>query len=77
MHTAEPSLPERAVSRPVSRFVLPFVLVAVAVTLPARRAEGQTVLDTKAAAVIRDEYTADLDTVHAKIMALANAIPEE
>jgi hypothetical protein len=35
------------------------------------------VLDAKAAAVIRDEYMTDLDTVHTKIMALANAIPEE
>ncbi|MDB4892377.1 MAG: DinB-like domain protein, partial [Gemmatimonadetes bacterium] len=53
------------------------VLVAVAVSLPAHRATGQTVLDAKAAAVVRDEYRADLDTVHAKIMALANAIPED
>jgi hypothetical protein len=34
------------------------------------------VTSAKAAAAVRDEYMADLDTVHAKIMALVNAIPE-
>ena len=35
------------------------------------------VVDTKAAAYLRDQYVADLDSVHAKIVALANAIPAE
>lgn len=64
-------------SRPLSRLTLPILLAATAMALPAHRAMGQNVLDAKAAAVVRDEYMADLDTVHAKIMALANAIPED
>jgi uncharacterized damage-inducible protein DinB len=35
------------------------------------------VFDAKGAAHIRDAYLADLDTVHVKIMALANAIPAD
>ena len=38
---------------------------------------GQDVLDVKSATEVRNRYLADLDTVHAKVMALANAIPEE
>jgi len=34
-------------------------------------------MDGKSAATLRDQYMADLDTVHVKIMALANAIPED
>ena len=63
--------------RQLARLALPLVLVTTAAVVPAHRANGQNVLDAKTAAVIRDEYMADLDTVHAKIMALANAIPEE
>jgi uncharacterized damage-inducible protein DinB len=55
---------------------LSFALVAVAAVSSAPRAGAQAVLDVKSAAAVRDEYMADLDTVHAKIMALANAIPE-
>ena len=35
------------------------------------------VLDAKSAASVRDQYLADLDTVHVKVLALANAIPED
>ena len=35
------------------------------------------VFDTKAVEHIRNEYVADLDTVHVKILALANAIPAD
>ena len=48
--------------------------MAVAVPSDVR---AQDVIDAKAAAHLRDEYRADLDTVHAKIMALAKAIPED
>jgi uncharacterized damage-inducible protein DinB len=53
--------------------------LAVAATLaaPTRRVLAQDALDAKSAAHLRDQYMADLDTVHAKIMALANAIPAE
>ncbi|MEO5817227.1 MAG: DinB family protein [Gemmatimonadaceae bacterium] len=64
-------------SRPRSRLTVPIVLLVAAVALPTYRAAGQNVLDAKAAAVVRDEYMADLDTLHAKIMALAIAIPED
>ena len=40
-------------------------------------ARGQDVLDVKSATEVRNRYLADLDTVHAKVMALANAIPED
>ena len=40
-------------------------------------ARAQDVLDVKSATEVRDRYLADLDTVHAKVMALANAIPED
>jgi uncharacterized damage-inducible protein DinB len=50
---------------------------AVFAAAPAHAAQAQDVLDVKSAAHIRDEYLADLDTVHAKVMALANAIPAD
>ena len=40
-------------------------------------AAAQDVLDVKSATHLKDRYVADMDTVHVKIMALANAIPEE
>jgi uncharacterized damage-inducible protein DinB len=38
---------------------------------------AQDVMDTKSVAYLRDEYLADLDTVHVKIVALAKAIPAD
>ncbi|MFN8574628.1 MAG: DinB family protein [Gemmatimonadaceae bacterium] len=40
-------------------------------------AQAQDVLDAKSATEIRLRYLNDLDTVHVKVMALANAIPED
>ena len=40
-------------------------------------ARGQDVLDARSATEVRNRYLTDLDTLHAKVMALANAIPEE
>jgi len=53
-------------------------LVAMA-TLAAgtRDVVAQEVMDARSAAYLRDRYLADMDTVHAKIMALANAIPAD
>ena len=51
-------------------------LVAVAMGVPAA-VRAQDVLDARAAAYVRTHYVADLDSVHTKIMALANAIPED
>lgn len=42
-----------------------------------RTAVAQDVLDVKSATYLRDHYLADMDTVHNKIMQLANAIPED
>jgi hypothetical protein len=56
------------------------VLVSLAITLAALRtptARAQEVIDAKSAAILRDKYLADLDTVHVKVLALATAIPED
>ena len=54
--------------------VVPLVVALVATP---RLARCQDVLDAKSAVHIRDVYLADLDTLHAKITALAIAIPED
>jgi len=55
-----------------------FALAAAVVTLiPSRTARAQDIFDAKTAGYIRDSYLADLDTLHARFMALANAIPAE
>ena len=51
--------------------------LALALSVTATRAHAQQLIDAKAAAYLRDQYIADLDTVHVKILALANAIPAE
>ncbi len=57
---------------------LGFSLVAMAALVAGTRdGVAQEVIDAKAAAYLRDRYLADMDTVHAKIMALANAIPAD
>ena len=62
--------------RSLSGFALPFALAAT-LCLPSRQALGQALIDAKFAAILRDQYMTDLDSVHVKIMALANAIPED
>lgn len=62
--------------RKLSTCVLPLALAA-ATGVPVQRAVAQDVLDAKSALHLRNEYAADLDTVHVKIMALANAIPAD
>lgn len=62
--------------RKLPAYVLPLAL-AISVGAPLHRAFAQDVLDAKSALHLRNEYVADLDTVHVKIMALANAIPAE
>ena len=57
---------------------LGFSLVAMAALVAGTRdVVAQEVIDAKAAAYLRDRYLADMDTVHVKIMALANAIPAD
>jgi uncharacterized damage-inducible protein DinB len=56
----------------------PLLLAAAALSLGvSTRVSAQSVIDQKAAAYLRDQYLADLDTVHVKIVALANAIPAD
>ena len=62
--------------RSLSGALLPLALAAVMI-LPSRQALGQVLLDAKSATVLRDQYMTDLDSVHVKIMALANAIPAD
>lgn len=62
--------------RKLSTCVLPLAL-ALAIGVPAHRVFAQDVLDAKSALHLRSEYAADLDTVHVKILALANAIPAD
>jgi uncharacterized damage-inducible protein DinB len=51
--------------------------LAAAQTPATPTAADAAVLDAKSAAHVREQYLADLDTVHVKILALANAIPAE
>ncbi|MEP6730355.1 MAG: DinB family protein [bacterium] len=62
--------------RQLSLITLPVVLAAAAL-VPTHRAGAQDAIDAKSAATMRQEYMADLDTLHTKFMALANAIPED
>ncbi|MDB4908118.1 MAG: DinB-like domain protein [Gemmatimonadetes bacterium] len=62
-------------SKLVSRlFTLGLSLASIALVAPSAQAQE---LDAKSAARVKQHYLADLDSTHAKIMALANAIPEE
>jgi uncharacterized damage-inducible protein DinB len=58
-----------------SAFVVAVALMFVAPVTA--RAQDAPVFDTKAAAHIRGEYLADMDTLHSKFLALANAIPAD
>jgi uncharacterized damage-inducible protein DinB len=60
-------------------FSLPLAIAfgASAMLAPRSAARAQDVFDAKGAAHIRDAYLADMDTLHAKIVALANAIPAD
>jgi uncharacterized damage-inducible protein DinB len=53
-------------------------LVAMAAFVAGTRdVVAQEVMDAKSATYLRDRYLADMDTVHAKVMALAHAIPAD
>ena len=70
----------------VRRPLVASALVAAAAIVPSHRVAAQAMqqsqpapaaFDARSAAHLRDAYLADLDTVHAKIVALAEAIPED
>ena len=72
----EPLVP-RHLHRHLSRFVLP-VVAAAAILAPVPQASAQgDALSATSAVHVRDQYIADLDSLHAKFVALANAIPED
>src|SRR4051812_44098253 len=50
--------------------------LAIAAVAPSQL-HAQAVFDAKSATHVRDAYVKDLDTLHTKFMALANAIPAE
>jgi hypothetical protein len=62
----------RAIALALAIVALPALARAQAPATPA-----SNVLDARGATHLRDRYLADIDTVHVKIMALANAIPED
>lgn len=64
-------------SRHVARIGTLLAAAGIAAALAAAPARAQDSLDVRAAALVRDRYLADLDTVHAKFLALANAIPAD
>jgi uncharacterized damage-inducible protein DinB len=61
--------------------LLGIAVAALPVNARAQQPQGKTnavvTLDAKSAAHLKTEYLADLDTLHSKLMALANAIPAE
>jgi uncharacterized damage-inducible protein DinB len=67
------------------RFRVPFVdapgaafcsVLFIATALTPRAGSAQELMDQKSVIEVRKRYLADLDTVHVKIMSLAEAIPE-
>ncbi|MBV9880251.1 MAG: DinB family protein [Gemmatirosa sp.] len=59
------------------RLAAPALAALVLGSAAPRTARAQDALDAKSAAYVRDQYLADLDTVHTKVMALAAAIPAD
>jgi uncharacterized damage-inducible protein DinB len=64
-----------SLSRHFSR--LRVAALAVAMLAPIVAAHAQDPFDAKSAAHVRDRYLADMDTLHKKVLALANAIPAD
>lgn len=51
--------------------------LAAQVAAPTPATSDAALMDARSAAYLRDQYLADLDTLHVKILALANAIPAD
>ena len=64
-----------SLSRQFSR--LRVAAVAIAMLSPVIAAHAQDPFDAKSAGHVRDRYLADMDTLHKKVLALANAIPAD
>jgi uncharacterized damage-inducible protein DinB len=59
------------------RFAIAALVAAGAIATPRSAAQAQDVLDAKSATHLFKAYENDLDTLHSKFMALANAIPAD
>jgi uncharacterized damage-inducible protein DinB len=59
------------------RLIFSALVVAGAVAVPITHARAQDVLDAKSATHLFKAYETDLDTLHAKFLALATAIPAD
>lgn len=53
------------------------LVFALAIVAPHHAARAQAAFDARTAALLRDQYLSDMDSVHAKVIALATAIPED
>jgi uncharacterized damage-inducible protein DinB len=53
------------------------LVAATALATPLRAALAQDAMDAKSAAFLRQQYLTDMDSLHAKVIALATAIPED
>ena len=62
---------------PASHHRVAFVALTLALFVPVQASRAQKVFDVRGAVHVRDQYMADLDTLHAKFVALAKAIPED
>ena len=62
---------------PASSYRATFIALAMALAVPLHSARAQEAFDARGAVHVRDQYMVDLDTLHAKIVALAIALPED
>lgn len=69
--------PEYYVSRSHVRIAACLALTIGAAAMNPGVVHSQDVMDARSAVYLRDQYIVDLDTLHAKIVALALAIPED
>ena len=60
----------------IRRTLAALALPALVLAVPTRTARAQDGLSAHAAASIRQQFLADMDTVHARVVALATAFPE-
>lgn len=61
---------------PASSYRVAITAFIVAFSMPLQSSRAQEVFSARGAVHVRDQYMADLDTLHAKFIALAIAIPE-
>ncbi len=72
-----PLVPEIPVTTPFARRLAPIAFALALVTVAPQGTMAQAVFDAKTAGQVRTAYLTELDTLHAKFVALANAIPAD